>query len=938
MGKIQPFRKYRYTLLILVFLLVRSSPHSQDKYPAQEYSRLYRDAEKFFNSENPTAETDKMALERYRKAADILIKGNKLTDTLIDCYLKSGILKISGNQPDRALGFFYQAIFFANKNKNLPDSLLFKPYIYAGSIHYTLNDLDSAVYYYKKAEFVNSEYGDLNESERLFNKFGALYFETGDYSKSISYFEKALSLVEAKKPTNVFFIINYKNNIATAFMKLGRYSEALSIFNELLKYDNPADELLYNTANTYFEMNNYTYALKYLRKIRNMDFEKYISLTKIFIGNKQFDSASAYLEKAKDLYQSKKNFTPLVTLGIIQKYSGDLKAADGDPLGALKDYQSAIISLDPAFTDTAVASNPSSFSGLQNFLFLFDALVAKALTLEAMDSARNDTQYLLQSVNAFSSALALSGHIEKTYFSDDARLFLKTKVNPATQAAVSSAIRLFKKTGDPQFANTAFGIVENSKATVLQAGLKNLELSSIPELPAGLVSEEKKYRTMLARLNVQYGLVKDSARLADLRATIHDTEISLAGVQDRLDENALYHALKFTSSTANIERVKEKLKGSDEAILSYYYTSDQLICFFITQEKTGISTAPLHGSLISTIIALRKELQTPASTGRKYLQEAGIALFQELITPVLDNIKNKKRLVIIPFNEIGYVPFEMLVNPSDGSLMIRNYSISYNYSADILSERRDAKRINYQVLAMAPFSGSNNDQSILPALSYSASEIDMLPGKKLSGPNATKRQFVSLSGQFPIVHLATHAIANDTNLLGTYIEFYGLKNDLDTIHRLYEQEIYTLDMKDSRLVILSACETGDGLLVNGEGILSLSRAFSYAGCKSVVTSLWKADEISTSFICRRLHYYLQKGLAIDVSLQKSKMDYLETKEVEERYKNPAYWANLVLIGDYQPVTKPVKNWKLLFLEVLVLSGIFLFVVWKKLARHKNMPG
>jgi CHAT domain-containing protein len=214
----------------------------------------------------------------------------------------------------------------------------------------------------------------------------------------------------------------------------------------------------------------------------------------------------------------------------------------------------------------------------------------------------------------------------------------------------------------------------------------------------------------------------------------------------------------------------------------------------------------------------------------------------------------------------------------------------------------------------------------------------MLQGKKLFGPDATKQQFVSMSGRYPIIHLATHAMANDTNLLGTYIEFYGLKKDPDTAHRLYEQEIYTLDMKDSRLVILSACETGDGLLVNGEGILSLSRAFSYAGCKSVVTSLWKADEISTSFICRRLHYYLQKGLAIDEALQKSKLDYLETKEVEERYKNPAYWANLVLIGDYQPVTKPVRNWKLLFLEVLVLSGLFLFVVWKKLARHKNMPG
>ena len=108
--------------------------------------------------------------------------------------------------------------------------------------------------------------------------------------------------------------------------------------------------------------------------------------------------------------------------------------------------------------------------------------------------------------------------------------------------------------------------------------------------------------------------------------------------------------------------------------------------------------------------------------------------------------------------------------------------------------------------------------------------------------------------------------------------------------------------------------------------MSLSRAFSYAGCKSVVTSLWKADELSTSFICKRLHYYLQKGLAIDEALQKAKMDYLETKEVEERYKNPAYWANLVLIGDYQPVLERGTNWTSLLAGSLCCQVFFLFVV------------
>ena len=66
--------------------------------------------------------------------------------------------------------------------------------------------------------------------------------------------KKHFPWLKEKTPANIFFIINYKNNIATALMKLGRYNEALDIFNDLLKYGNPADELLYNTGNTYFEI------------------------------------------------------------------------------------------------------------------------------------------------------------------------------------------------------------------------------------------------------------------------------------------------------------------------------------------------------------------------------------------------------------------------------------------------------------------------------------------------------------------------------------------------------------------------------------------------------------------------------------------------------------------------------------------------------------
>jgi CHAT domain-containing protein/Tfp pilus assembly protein PilF len=925
---------FRSPPVFFILILFSFPSYGQVKKPQPENIRLYNQAEKLYHAANTTDFTDSMALTYYGQAITLLNQEKNADDILADCFLKSGILEMSANKPEPALAYFRQGISLVETSHTLSDSLLFKPFIYAGTIQYNLNNLDSAVYFFRQAERINDKYSGLNESERLFNKFGALYYETGDYNKSISYFEKALSLVQSKRPVNIYFVINYKNNIATALMKQGKYQQALEIFRDLLNYPQPDDVLFYNIGNTYFEEAEYSLSLEYIRKISHLEFEKFSSLIKIFIRLQQYDSAQFYLSKAKNIYASGKTFTSSFVYGIVLKYSGDLKAAAGKPMDALADYQSAIINLDPAFSDRSLSANPATFSGLQNFSFLFEALIAKASIMREL--GKSQSNWLKQSVDTYGSALSLAKHIERTYSSDDARLFLKTKINPATRDAVEVAIRLYEETKNPEYINRAFGFAEGNKATVLQLGLRNLELTTIPGLPIALVSEEKRYRSVLAKLEIQSAHVTDSTARKQIEREMHDVEISLASVQDKLDENPAYHNLKFSASSAGMDVLQQNLADADEAILSYYFTADKLICFYITREGSGYSALPLDknefsNNVVSTISALRNTLEDLDAASRTTIHKMGSRLFTELIKPVFDKIKNKNRLIIIPYNEISYVPFEMLVM-DDGSQMLNKFAISYNYTANFLTGKKPVKSKGYEVLAMAPFSDAGNTNLILPALPSSAGEIEQLPGKKFFGEGATKNQFTSLLGQFPVIHLATHAIANDSNLLGSYIEFYGTKNDAEEKHRLFEKEIYTFNMNSARLVILSACETGNGLMVNGEGVISLSRAFSYAGCKSVVTSLWKADEISISFITKRLHHYLQKGLPIDIALQKSKIDFLASNEIDARIKTPAFWANLVLIGDYQPVTESPVNWFYLA-AIFFASMVLVYFAIKKLTGH-----
>jgi hypothetical protein len=131
-------------------------------------------------------------------------------------------------------------------------------------------------------------------------------------------------------------------------------------------------------------------------------------------------------------------------------------------------------------------------------------------------------------------------------------------------------------------------------------------------------------------------------------------------------------------------------------------------------------------------------------------------------------------------------------------------------------------------------------------------------------------------------------------------------------------------MNATKLMIISACETGKGEWVNNEGVISLARAFTYAGCSSVVNSLWKADDQATAAILKKFHFYLQQGLTKSRALQKAKLDYLQTNTI---YKNPGYWSGLVLIGDTAPLYK--KRQPLGWAALITGSLSVLCFVWIK---------
>ena len=244
------------------------------------------------------------------------------------------------------------------------------------------------------------------------------------------------------------------------------------------------------------------------------------------------------------------------------------------------------------------------------------------------------------------------------------------------------------------------------------------------------------------------------------------------------------------------------------------------------------------------------------------------------------------------------------------------------------------KRFDRALLAFAPSFTQNQaliaERSGPSALKFNQQEVERihqyLSGKLIKGSDANESTFYQLAPQSQLLHLATHGIANDDDPLQSGLYFSTEKDTLEDGF-LSALEIYGMQL-DADLAVISACNTGYGKLAAGEGVMSLGRAFSYAGCKSILMSLWLANDQSTAQLMDRFYYYLKKGQSKEKALRQAKLDYLT--EANMINAHPYFWAGIIAVGDMSPIRlqSGVFNWKWgMLVFVGLLFCMFLNYLW-----------
>jgi CHAT domain-containing protein len=193
-------------------------------------------------------------------------------------------------------------------------------------------------------------------------------------------------------------------------------------------------------------------------------------------------------------------------------------------------------------------------------------------------------------------------------------------------------------------------------------------------------------------------------------------------------------------------------------------------------------------------------------------------------------------------------------------------------------------------------------RSGLSELVYNVAEVKSI--KKIfktqiqQGEFASKNHFLEHGESYPILHFATHGKMNDQHSSYSYLAFTHPENDSTDQHLLYVKDLYQMQL-NAEMVVLSACETGIGKLQKGEGIISLSRGFSFAGAKSLVTTLWSVNDVQMSKLISLFYKNLGKKENKNTALSHAKREFI--KSSPPQFAHPYYWSAPVLVGDVSPV-------------------------------------
>lgn len=411
----------------------------------------------------------------------------------------------------------------------------------------------------------------------------------------------------------------------------------------------------------------------------------------------------------------------------------------------------------------------------------------------------------------------------------------------------------------------------------------------------------------------------------NLKDSIITNELDLQNKLDNLykEKDELYNEL----TSLGYEKSVQDITGFNFKTIKSLITEDEIIVRFYNFEEVyafAIGKSDIQFFDLGPYEQLSKEIKSFVQKIKNIEDfNAERTVLKNKLLPILKLGNRKSSVKIIPSGALALLPFELFFEPD--SKVVVNYNTSLQNLSFNTDLDKEANLISFSPVyskSSQTFSAYRDGFFNLPHAEEEAAYITQLfDGDLYDAERANKNEFVEHSSKYNIIHMAMHALVDETNELNSKLIF----SDEDEAN-LSLSNIYNLNL-NADLVTLSACNTGYGKIDPIEGVLSLSRAFQYAGANTTITSLWRIPDKETSLIMKFFYENLKNGETKGDALAKAKKQFLNTV-ADDNLKHPYYWSGFILTGDpddaFKTATNPMYLYIIIGVLILSLSILFLY--------------
>ncbi|HMO41089.1 MAG TPA: CHAT domain-containing protein [Saprospiraceae bacterium] len=792
---------------------------------------------------------------------------------------------------------------------------------------FQLGKVFAAVQAYEQglALYQQYQFPDFAALDYLYLPLGAHYTRLGDNEKARALYENAIQ-THRLGPQDAALVGVY-NNLGLTYWNEGEQQQAITTFQKGLEcQDIPLEKLgllQLSLSQSYLETAqmaeaeaSVASALDLLQQVQTTapDTEgifdylsgAYLVNARLLRQQNQAKAALGYLRQALRYGETGRGTQQHRDIAKIRIETGRCYLQMDDPEQAITAFNAALADLIPGFEPATPNALPKPAQLYQENA-IYEALEGKADALTALYRKAEDFSLLRVALDCHRLAGQTEQLLRQLLQYESSKINLLSQSRRRAEKAIDLTHQLYQHTGDTAFLYAAWTQVEQVKSVILLEAVQRNRFQEAIATNDTLLAKAREKRQQAAYFERQLLLEPDSPQRPEWLTQRDELLRHLAVIEQTLqNQYPAWAALRQQSENFDGADIRALRATMPRYAVVEYFVGAQQIDLFGQAPDGQITWARIAqpDSVANQTQALLASLQSRAAMqAPEAYRRLAHEVYQTTVQPVLKDFSaNVENLLIVPDAWLAFLPFEALyetpapeTNWTQAPFLLRKYGIHYAFSLAVLENQG---QMNGQpagnVLQIAPRFAEG--QRGLSPLLYSSAEApvsEVCRSHSHTDARASFAQLQQIAAGYRVVHLSTHA-GVDTGGLLPRVELFD--------RSIYLPEVYALPLQ-ADLVVLSACQTALGQFRRGEGVMSLSRAFTYAGAKGLVSSLWTINEAATSDLLRRMYAQLQTGAAKPEALRQAKLAWLEDPTVPAFQKSPYYWSGLIYIGDASPI-----NW------------------------------